>query len=705
MKKITFLVVITAFGLDLKLYAQSDSTTVSKNYSLNGIEIKGQRPVTRLKDGVLVTDIARSVLKGIGTAEDVLAHLPGIQQNEDKSFTIIGKGTPLIYINNRLIRDQSELDHLQSKDIKDVEVIQNPGAKYDATVKAVIIIHTIKPKDEGWGLDARTAHWYGHHYGIINDMDFNFIHGSWNIFGTIHYNRGADKTYDNLSHIIKGKTNWTQDASSAIYTRQYSWHGRLGTNYTFSDHHSLGFIYDIMYWNALSPHSTSNTQVLTNDQPYDAWSSRQSQLTQYNPQHSLSLYYTGKIKKLSVDINTDMSWYNKKENLYIQENSDSYQTKNRTVTTDSKVNSSLYAVKGLLSYPVWKGLVSAGSEYTHTERRNLFLNKEGILSNSNNKVKEHTLSLFAEYNFKFGKVNAKAGIRYEHNAFNYYKVGIIASGQSRTYDNLFPDFSLSFPVGLVNMNLSYTMKMQRPTYMQLNGNMSYINRYEYMSGNPLLRPSQISDFTLITSYKFLTLVGSWQHWSDMIIQTSNPFEDKENILYTSTYNFPELRKWSVLLSAAPTVGVWYPNYTIGLIGQNFHLMHFGQTISLDRPMSYIRLNNIFKLPRNVQVGLDATYTGNGHIKAFLIKENAYMDLSVTQFFLKDKSLSLKLTWSDVFRSRKYRTLVYAAQSLLQENVHWTDISYVTLTIRYTFKSIKNKYKGTGAGDDEKARLN
>lgn len=705
MNKVTFLLVVSYFGMALKLYAQTDSTTVSKNYSLNNIVIKGQRPITHLKNGALVTNVAHSVLKDIGTAEDVLAHLPGIQQNEDKSFTVIGKGTPLIYINGRQVRDQSELDRLQSKDIKNVEVIQNPGAKYDATVKAVILIHTIKPKDEGWGFDARSAHWYGHHYGIINDLDFNFIHKGWNVFGTVHYNKGADKTYDHLSHIIKGKTNWTQDALSATYTRQYAWHGRLGTNYMFNERHSIGFIYDMMYWNALSPHSTSNTKVVANDQSYDSWNTIQHQRTQYNPQHTLSLYYTGKIRKLSVNINADMSWYNKKNELKIQEISNNYQQNDRTVTTDSKANSSLYAVKGLLSYPVWKGIVSAGSEYTRTERQNVFLNQEGILSNSDNKVKEHTLSFFTEYNLRLGNINAGAGIRYEHNASDYYERGRIVPEQSRTYDNLFPNVSLSFPIGPVNMNLSYTMKMQRPTYTQLDGNMSYINRYEYMSGNPLLRPSKISDITFITSYKFLTLIGSWQHCSNVIISTSNPFEDKDNILYTSTYNYPTLRKWSIFLSVAPTVGIWHPNYTIGLIGQNFHLMHFGQSVSLNRPMPYIRFDNIFKLPWYMQVGLDAAYTGKGHITTFLIKENAYMDLSVTQFLLKNKSLSLKLAWSDVFNSRRSRTLVYAAQSLLQENVHWTDISYVTFTVRYTFKSIKNKYKGTGAGNDEKARLN
>lgn len=711
-RKICFLVVISAFGVALKVIARPDSIrvdslqkdTTARTYALDGVEVKGARRVTHLRNGALVTDVARSVLKDAGTAEDVLARIPGLQQNEDKSFTVLGKGAPLIYIDNRQVRDQSELDRLQSKDIKRVEVLQNPGAKYDATVKAVILIHTLKPKGEGWGFDVRSAHWYGEHYGIVNDLDFNYVHKGWNVFGTVHYNKGEDKTYDDISHIIKGKALWTQDASMTQYTRQYAWRGRLGTNYTFNENHSLGLIYDVMYWHAVSPHTVSVAKVLSDNSLYDDWNTLQNQRQQYNPQHTLSLYYAGKVRKLSVSINSDMSWYNSKEGLQVNETSTVYPEKDRIVTTDSKANSSLYAVKGVLGYPVWKGTLSVGSEYTNTTRKNVFHNKEGIISNSDNKMREYTLSFLMEYQLRLGKVSSIAGVRYEHNAADYYEGRQLVPGQSRTYDNVFPNVSLSFPLGPVSMDVSYTMKMQRPGYSQLDGNLSYVNRYEYMSGNPLLKPSKISDITWIASYKYFQLMGSWQDCSDVIISLSSPLADKESVLYTSTYNFPSLQNWSLWLSAAPTFGWWHPSYTLGLLGQNFHLEHFGERISLNRPRPYVSLRNIFKFPWNMQVSLDGNYTGRGHSRTSLIRANAFMNMSVIQFFLKNKALSLKLAWNDVFHSMKYRNEVYAPQSLLYEHVHWTDMSYVTLTVRYTFNSIKNKYKGTGAGREEKERL-
>ncbi|MGN0061305.1 MAG: hypothetical protein ACI382_02955, partial [Alloprevotella sp.] len=65
-------------------------------------------------------------------------------------ISVSGKGTPLVYINHRLVRDAKELNRLKSREIKSVEVITSPGAKYDASASSVIRINTTKKVGEGW---------------------------------------------------------------------------------------------------------------------------------------------------------------------------------------------------------------------------------------------------------------------------------------------------------------------------------------------------------------------------------------------------------------------------------------------------------------------------------------------------------------------------------------------------------------------------
>ena len=115
---------------------------------LNEVVVKGNLPVTRMKGDAMVTNVENSVLSKAGSANDVLAKIPGITKKQDV-FEVFGKGTPLIYINGRKLHDLSELEQLNSNDIKNVEVIRNPGSRYDATVKAALQLLSV----EEYGFD------------------------------------------------------------------------------------------------------------------------------------------------------------------------------------------------------------------------------------------------------------------------------------------------------------------------------------------------------------------------------------------------------------------------------------------------------------------------------------------------------------------------------------------------------------------------
>ena len=111
------------------------------NYTLNGVVVQGERPKVVLQGNSLMMNVEGTVMERLGTAEDVLTRVPMIAKRGE-GFEILGKGAPLIYLNNRKLTDLNELRNVQSDFIRSVEVIQNPGARYDASVNAVIIIRT-----------------------------------------------------------------------------------------------------------------------------------------------------------------------------------------------------------------------------------------------------------------------------------------------------------------------------------------------------------------------------------------------------------------------------------------------------------------------------------------------------------------------------------------------------------------------------------
>ena len=114
---------------------------VSDAQQLGEVVVKAYLPKTRVKGDAMVTTVAGSILENAGTGNDLLNKIPGVSANEG-DIQVFGAGTPEIYINGRKVRDKSELDQLASDNIKSVEVVNNPGSRYDATVNAVIRIQT-----------------------------------------------------------------------------------------------------------------------------------------------------------------------------------------------------------------------------------------------------------------------------------------------------------------------------------------------------------------------------------------------------------------------------------------------------------------------------------------------------------------------------------------------------------------------------------
>lgn len=123
---------------------------------LGEVVVKSSLPKTILKNGGMTTTIVGSVLEKAGTMENLLDRIPNVSA-QNGSIEVFGRGEPVIYINGRQMRSRSELDRLQSDNIKSVEVITNPGARYAASTRAVIRITTKKMLGEGFGFDAMTT--------------------------------------------------------------------------------------------------------------------------------------------------------------------------------------------------------------------------------------------------------------------------------------------------------------------------------------------------------------------------------------------------------------------------------------------------------------------------------------------------------------------------------------------------------------------
>jgi len=668
---------------------------------LGEVIVKGDLPTTRMKGDALVTSVQNSVLSKAGTANDVLSKVPGIIKKKD-SFEVFGKGAPLIYINGRQVRDQSELDQLNSEDIKNVEVISNPGARYDATVKAVVRIQTVRRKGDGFGFDVRSSYYQSENVDLIEQVNMNYRHDNLDVFGTLEYDRVAWAQRNQMgTTIFAPDTLWIQKNPHREDGVSHNLRGLLGVNYMIGENHSIGARYSITANPKQYNDHTTNSDVTANGKLYDRVESVSHVDYDNRPAHQLSAYYNGKIGQLDIDFNAD--YYTNENRSTSRTVENSQEMEDREVNTFSKIANKLTAARLILSYPVWGGTLSVGGEYSHTSRDDDYVNKENYTPTIYSTLKETDKNAFVEYTHAVPIGQLAVGVRYENIVFDYYEDGKHIDGQSRKFDNWFPSLSFSTQVGKVNAQLSYTAKTQRPSYSQLSNNLFYMNRFSMQTGTPTLKSTVIHDVSLSGTWKFLQLMMSYQRMNDPIIYWSELMENNTSVSVFRFVNLDKQSSFSSFISAMPKVGCWSPQISFGVTKQWLTVMSNGEKVKLDTPMLMGTFNNTFSLPKDFLLSLDFTWQGKGNTDNYYLDKDLYIcGVSIRKSFLKD-ALSIEAKGSDLFHGLVYRGQIYVGNSYFFPN-NSNDSREFVLTLRYKFNTTRNKYKGTGAANDELRRL-
>lgn len=272
---------------------------------LNEVVVKGLRSQYKMTNEGLLTHVDGTVLSRMGTAEDVLKHVPGIIKRGDV-YEVLGKGTPLIYINNRKVLDVNELDNLKSSAVKSIEVIQAPGAIYGASVNAVIKIKTIPAKGDGFSFDTRSLYSYNKYSGTIQELNTNYRHDGLNVFATYKFSNTKtiqDATFEQITYV--GEI-WKQNNSN-YQTRRSENHLVIGGfSYDFRANHSIGARYTLNSPGYRRTHSIFNSKITVAEKFYDNIATNSAIVNKDNPDHQLNFYYNGRVGKTTIDFNTDL---------------------------------------------------------------------------------------------------------------------------------------------------------------------------------------------------------------------------------------------------------------------------------------------------------------------------------------------------------------------------------------------------------------
>ena len=667
-------------------------------YTLKNVTVKGSRPLVTIKNGVLTANIANTELAHLGNARDVLTRMPLLNVS-DESIEVFGKGAPLILIDNRRMRDASELQLLQSDNIKSIQIITMPGAEYGSAIRSVIKIQTKQKFIKGLSgtLTGRTE--AKRVWQELAQANLSYSWNDWQLFGNAYIYDGGTRNYRQ-----NGTTfDWAgaQDNSILhIATENQSFtskSARVGFNYN-KGKQSFGGYYQYV-----------NTPITFDSQGYeedhvagddDLMIGDHIHNISRAERHTVSTYYDYQVKDdkhFHYDGSYIHTWHHA-DNL----TSNAYTDHTVNVPSQTGMHSTLWAGKMYYQFPFLTGQANIGTEdsYTFNHQKYTMLNSEvsTYIPSSMNESKQYAYAAFATFTKDFGKITLNAGLRWENIKFDYYQNDVKDQNVSRNQSSLSPNLSVSWQINKeTSMTLDYKQYIVRPAYQQLRSSLLYVSPYEVEGGNPTLADCYNYAASYMFGWKGLILDVGYTYKKDAFVYTKEHYSRESPQLIFSTHN----EDYSVLtayLSYSRTIGIWKPTLTAGINKQ--WLSMYG--VDYNRPIWEYAFKNMLIPNKNWLITCDVSGITRGHEMANDFHSRWRFNLSVRRYFL-NKRLQISLSANDIFHTHNEEWAIRARDVVAFKHSD-VDSRKLMLGITYTFNPRKNQYKGKTAGEAESKRL-
>ena len=472
----------------------------------------------------------------------------------------------------------------------------------------------------------------------------------------------------------------------------------LSADYSLNDSNSVGGSY--RYYGMLKgrTNSVSRQDVLLNGMAQGSID-QDEVMKPFLSLRQAEVYYVGKVGKVGVDFNA--TYYAVKNRRNDEGFESSKELGNQEVHSSNRQNSDMWAGKLVVNIPLWKGTMAVGTEMSKTDSHGTFLNEEQLVPSTKTDIHERNVAGFAQYELPLSKWTIGLGMRYENIVRDYLSDGVKQNDVSRKYNNLFPNLSVSWHKGNWYWQLNVNEKIHRPSYRQLGNFMQYDNRFLYEGGNPTLQPEKVFNAEAMMIYKWLNVSAGYKYLKDVMEWTKYIYPGKE-FAYNTSLNFDHKQMLYASVNVSPKFGIFRPTWKFNYSQQFFDTKKYGASKALSRPLLSCSLNNHFALSETMgaAISLNASTT---HAEGFLMmKSNYSVNLQFDKSFA-NRTWIIYLSANDIFKTSKERWTMYGlGAGTTKDCYNYT--RNVSLQITYNFNAKRSKYKGTGAGNEEKSRL-
>lgn len=694
---------------------------------LNEVSITASKPVLERRADKLIFNLDATPSAAGLNALEVLRKAPGVTVDHNENISLAGKSNVLVTIDGKQTYLSGTevvnlLKSMQSSEIESIEIINNPGSRYEAnSTGGIINIKTKKSKAEGFNGSVALGGGFNKFVQTNNSVNLNYRKRNFNIFGSYGYNTREYEEHLHISRITPGNSDQLYFDQQNVENSVGKAHNfKVGTDFFLSKDHTIGFIVK-GYLNDRKENGLSEENIGSSFSQVDSILRTPSNSTGTRNNYTYNINYKGILdtagQELSIDADystfdgtNDANYINR---FYYPDGSFFKDGQNYRNFSPSNIN--IKAIKADYTLPVNKKLkLEAGIKYADVKSDNNYIfenniNENWIFDNAKSnrfQYDEKVSAAYTNFSLTLGKTAFQAGLRAEQT--NSTGTSVTTNQETkRKYTNLFPSLLISHTYNDNNsINFSYSRKINRPNYQNLNPFVFYLDQYTYNEGNPNLKPEYANslEFSYLLKQKYSVSLN-YSHTSDVITQVLLQNEVRKS-MYQTVLNLASSEVLSLTFNFPVTLTKWWNmnNNVLGyykvikapdLNGNNLNSKQFSA--------NFYAQNN-FTITSLISADAGLMYSTPQIEGAFKIKSMFSADAGVRYNF-PNKLGNLKLGVSDVFHSQKARIF-----STLPNNVYnleqygTTTSARLTFTYRFGKMTVKSERSRSTALDEEQRRL-
>jgi hypothetical protein len=715
---------INAENLDV-IVPSIQMATETKN--LKEVVVVGQKPFIEQKIDKTIVNVENSIVSSGSTAMEVLEKAPGVTIDKDDNISLRGKQGVIVMIDGKQTYMSSGdvsnmLRNMQSNAIENIEIITNPSAKYDAAGNSGIInIRLKKNKNMGTNGSFTLGAGYGKFEKTNAGLSVNNRNGKWNLFG--NYNYGYNHRFNSNTIVRQIDFNNETFISDSYNYRPMQVNANSfkgGADYYINKNHTIGVMASgFLNFNEMDVENTtdfrstgtaSDSSLFLGNLVDSRWSSQA-----YNLNYKGVLDSTG--KELTVDLDFSQFRGDVSDNLNISRFDDQGEINGNTFNLFSTIPSTITIRSAKLDYVhpfSKKAKMEAGAKSSYVTNDNNVVyeelkdgNRARVDSLSNHfRYNEAITAGYVNYSTDFGKFAVQLGLRGEYTFSDGKSLSNSGLPFSRRYFQLFPSVFLTQKINKSHtLNYSYSRRIDRPSYRDLNTAIQFLDPYTYFQGNVYVMPQYTNAFQVTHSFKgFVNTSVGFSTTSDVFTQV--PEQNNETKVTKATiHNIGVMNNINLSIGAPiPFSKIWMSNNNINLFYKEYHVDYQGIQSVNGRTAFNFNTNHTIKLPKNYTIELNGMYNSPS-AEGILRQKAMYVFGFGAQKTFMDKRASLKLNVNDVFNMMRFRGTINFGDMDVQILSRWESrIVRLTFTYRFGKNEIKPARRRTTGVESEQNRV-